>query len=307
MILGNKIVNEISNHKHSLFQSFFPNSKYNFNLKKFKEFKKFKIVIIIGMGGSILGPKAIYFFLKHKINKKFIFIDNLDQKYLLKIKKENNLKKALFLIISKSGNTNETIINSSFFSSFFSKKNLIIISEDRENTLSNFAKNKGINLVKHHKNIGGRYSVFSDVGMLPAYLMGLEPKKFKKNIPNLIKNKKLLSGSIKKILKSVDTISVTDFEVPGAFEIPVMISKLANRYDGFIAIGCVIKGQTKNFDLISHAITDGIMQISITEKKPIGNAILTCFNQNQAKKRFDRGAEAAKAVVLVLKNGPKKK
>ena len=116
-----------------------------------------------------------------------------------------------------------------------------------------------------------------------------------------------LRSNAKKILKSVDTISVTDFEVPGAFEIPVMISKLANRYDGFIALGCVIKGQTKNFDLISHAITDGIMQISITEKKPIGNAILTCFNQNQAKKRFDRGAEAAKAVVLVLKNGPKKK
>ena len=116
-----------------------------------------------------------------------------------------------------------------------------------------------------------------------------------------------LRSNAKKILKNVDKISVTDYEVPGAFEIPVMISKLANRYDGFIAIGCVIKGQTKNFDLISHAITDGIMQISITEKKPIGNAILTCFNQNQAKKRFDRGAEAAKAVVLVLKNGPKKK
>ena len=116
-----------------------------------------------------------------------------------------------------------------------------------------------------------------------------------------------LRSNVKKVLKSVDKISVTDFEVPGAFEIPVMISKLANRYDGFIAVGCVIKGQTKNFDLISHAITDGIMQISITEKKPIGNAILTCFNQNQAKKRFDRGAEAAKAVVLVLKNGPKKK
>ena len=116
-----------------------------------------------------------------------------------------------------------------------------------------------------------------------------------------------LRSNAKKVLKNVDKISVTDFEVPGAFEIPVMISKLANRYDGFIAIGCVIKGQTKNFDLISHAITDGIMQISITEKKPIGNAILTCFNQNQAKKRFDRGTEAAKAVVLVLKNGPKKK
>ena len=116
-----------------------------------------------------------------------------------------------------------------------------------------------------------------------------------------------LRSNAKKILKNVDKISVTDYEVPGAFEIPVMISKLANRYDGFIAIGCIIKGQTKNFDLISHAITDGIMQISITEKKPIGNAILTCFNQNQAKKRFDRGAEAAKAVISVLENGSKKK
>ena len=110
----------------------------------------------------------------------------------------------------------------------------------------------------------------------------------------------------KKFLKNIDKISVTDFEVPGAFEIPVMISKLAKRYDGFIAIGCVIKGQTKNFDLISHAITDGIMQISITEKKPIGNAILTCFSRDQANERFDRGKEAAKAVFSVLKNGPKK-
>ena len=111
----------------------------------------------------------------------------------------------------------------------------------------------------------------------------------------------------KKALKRFKKISVTDFDVPGAFEIPVMISKLANRYDGFIAIGCVIKGQTKNFDLISHAITNGIMHLSITKKKPIGNAILTCFNQGQAKNRFDRGAEAAKAVISVLENGSKKK
>ena len=95
-------------------------------------------------------------------------------------------------------------------------------------------------------------------------------------------------------------------EVPGAFEIPVTISRLAKKYDGFIAIGCIIKGETANFDLISNAITNGIMQISINEKKPIGNAILTCFNEDQAKDRFDRGAEAAKAVITVLKNGSKK-
>ena len=111
---------------------------------------------------------------------------------------------------------------------------------------------------------------------------------------------------LEKELNKSDLIELKDVEVPGAFEIPVVISRLAKRYDGFIAIGCIIKGETINFDLISDAITNGIMQISINEKKPIGNAILTCFNKNQAKNRFDKGAEAAKAVIAVLKNGPKK-
>ena len=97
--------------------------------------------------------------------------------------------------------------------------------------------------------------------------------------------------------KQLDTI-----EVPGSFEIPVVISRLAKKYDGFIAIGCIIKGETANFDLISSAITNEIMKISTSEKKPIGNAVLTCFNENQAKNRFDRGSEAAKAVITVLKN-----
>tara|TARA_X000000368_G_scaffold297965_1_gene237293 strand:- start:1086 stop:1493 length:408 start_codon:yes stop_codon:yes gene_type:complete len=112
--------------------------------------------------------------------------------------------------------------------------------------------------------------------------------------------------SAKKELNKFGIKEIKDIEVPGAFEIPVTISRLVKKYDGFIAIGCVIKGETANFDLISKAITNGIMQISINEKKPIGNAILTCFNENQAKDRFDRGAEAAKAVIAVLKNGSQK-
>ena len=101
--------------------------------------------------------------------------------------------------------------------------------------------------------------------------------------------------------KQPDTI-----KVPGSFEIPVAISRLVNKYDGFIAIGCIIKGETANFDLISAAITNGIMKLSTGQKKPIANAVLTCFNKNQAKDRFNRGAEAAKAVITVLKNGSKK-
>ena len=97
-------------------------------------------------------------------------------------------------------------------------------------------------------------------------------------------------------LKKIDIV-----KVPGSFEIPVVISKLAKKYDGFIAIGCVIKGETANFDLISKAITNGIMEISISQKKPIGNAILTAYDKLQAKKRFMRGKESARAVIEVLK------
>ena len=89
--------------------------------------------------------------------------------------------------------------------------------------------------------------------------------------------------------------------VPCAFEIPVTISRNVNKYHGFVAIGCIIKGQTPNFEFISKAITDGIMNLSIQKKKPIGNAIITCLNKKQALRRFNKGAEAAKAVLEVLK------
>ena len=115
---------------------------------------------------------------------------------------------------------------------------------------------------------------------------------------------KELYNSAKKELDKSGIKKIDIFKVPGAFEIPVTISKLTKKYDGFIAIGCIIKGETTNFDLISSAITNGIMRISTNEKKPIGNAVLTCFNKDQAKDRFDRGGEAAKAVVAVLKNAP---
>ena len=88
--------------------------------------------------------------------------------------------------------------------------------------------------------------------------------------------------------------------VPGVFEIPVTISKNIKKFDGFIALGCVIKGQTPHFDFISQASTDAIMKISINSKKPIGNGIITCLNMKQAKVRKKKGAEAANAVLSVL-------
>ena len=88
--------------------------------------------------------------------------------------------------------------------------------------------------------------------------------------------------------------------VPGVFEIPVVISKNIKKYDGFIALGCVIKGQTPHFDFISNSSTQAIMHISIMNKKPVGNGIITCLNKKQAKARSKKGQEAAQAVISIL-------
>ena len=93
---------------------------------------------------------------------------------------------------------------------------------------------------------------------------------------------------------------IKTINVPGVFEIPVTISKNIKKYDGFIALGCVIKGQTPHFDFISKAATDHIMKISVDSKKPVGNGIITCLNMKQPKKRKHKGKEASKAVISVL-------
>ena len=114
-----------------------------------------------------------------------------------------------------------------------------------------------------------------------------------------ITNKLLFSA--KNELKKYGVTKSKDYKVPGAFEIPVTIARLSKKYDAFIAIGCIIKGQTANFDLISNAITNAIMHLSITNKKPIGNSIITLFNRNQGSKRYNKGKEAVNAVMEVLK------
>ena len=121
-----------------------------------------------------------------------------------------------------------------------------------------------------------------------------------KSIYNEDVTNELLLGA-KKLLKKNDIKRVDIINVPGAFEIPVVISKNIRKYDAFIAIGCIIKGETANFDLICNAITNGIMQISISQKKPIGNAIITCFNKAQALNRLDKGKEAAAAILEILR------
>ena len=113
--------------------------------------------------------------------------------------------------------------------------------------------------------------------------------------------KDIAKGLLNSALKLIPKSSIVKIiRVPGVFEIPVTISKNIKKYDAFLALGCVIKGQTPHFDFISQASTNAIMDLSIDNKKPIGNGIITCLNMNQAKLRRKKGAEAASAVNSVL-------
>ena len=201
MVTTNYIENIIFEKNPSLFRSLSDKKNNNFNYNKIKKFQKFKTVVIIGMGGSILGSKALYTFLKHKIKKNFIFIDDLDLKLLRRVNIKKNSSKFLFVIISKSGNTTETLLNTGYFKNYLKKNNVIIISEKKNNALSNFAKKRDFFFVKHNSNIGGRYSIFTEVGMIPAYLMGLNPFQIKKKLLQFYRNKKNLVFSKKNTKK----------------------------------------------------------------------------------------------------------
>jgi glucose-6-phosphate isomerase len=168
--------------KKNVYNLFSKRFKLNFNESELRKFKKLKSVVVIGMGGSVLGSKAIHSLMEHKIKRNFIFMDNIDQSFLKRINLEDK-KKLLFIIISKSGNTLETLVNVNLLASFnLNKKNTIIITENNANALNKFAKKKNILTIEHRDYIGGRYSVLSEVGMVPAYFMDLNTKKFRKNI-----------------------------------------------------------------------------------------------------------------------------
>ena len=173
---------------NQIIQSLTKNYKNNFNIKKINKYKNFLNYRIIGMGGSILGTQAIYDFLKHKVKKNFVFIDNLQNNT-----KKDKEKKFVNLIVSKSGNTIETIVNANIFI----KKNdqNIFITENNKNYLYLLAEKLKAEIVHHNNFIGGRYSVLSEVGMLPTELMGLNVNKFKQ-LNNLIKNKSFLNSLI---------------------------------------------------------------------------------------------------------------
>ena len=187
---------EVKGNKIPLLDTYDKNYKFNFSKKIVKKFSKYKNIIIIGMGGSILGTKSIYSFFKDKVRKKIFFFDNLDSNLHSKFRKIKNLENSCFIVVSKSGNTLETITNLGIvFSKNLLKKRLIIITEKNNNILMDIANKYDAEIIEHENYIGGRYSVMSDSSMFPAALMGLNLLKFK-NLKKLIIDKNFVSTLI---------------------------------------------------------------------------------------------------------------
>ena len=189
-----KLLTKLLKEDNKIIHSLDKNYKDSYSKKRLSKYKNFKNIRIIGMGGSSLGTRAIYSFLNHKIKKKLTFFDNLQAN-----RKRDN-KKYLNLIVSKSGNTLETIVNSNIYINKTDEN--IFITENKKNYLHMLANKLKSEIVHHNNYIGGRYSVLSEVGMLPADLMGLKPNHFRQ-FNSLIKNKKFLNNLIQNVAASI--------------------------------------------------------------------------------------------------------
>ena len=197
---------DLKNNQIPLLKSYEKNYEFDFSATTVKKFSKYRNIVVIGMGGSILGTKSIYSFLKKRIKKEVFFFDNLDLNLSLKYKKIKNLKNSCFIIVSKSGDTLETITNlGAIFSENLLKNKLIIITEITDNALMAIANKYHAEIIEHKEFIGGRYSVLSETGMFPAALMGLNLMKFK-NLKRLINNKNFISSLIQNVA-SIHTLN----------------------------------------------------------------------------------------------------
>jgi len=187
-----KSLSSLIKNKNEIIKSLSQDYKNSYSKQNLKKFIKKNLPIrLIGMGGSSLGFKAIYSFLSNKIKKRVIFYDNLEN-----LTKQKSKKKFLNLIISKSGNTIETIVNANLLIKKSDQN--IFITENKLNYLKELANKLKSEIVHHNNYIGGRYSVLSEVGMLPAELVGLKTENFKQ-FNKLIKNKIFLKTLINNV------------------------------------------------------------------------------------------------------------
>jgi glucose-6-phosphate isomerase len=229
--------------KIALLTSFEKNYKLSYSKKLVKVLRKKKNIILVGMGGSILGAKVLYSFLKRKIKKKFFFLDNLSEKNILELNSKKFIK-AAYIFISKSGNTIETVTNVNLIIQNKKNNTKIFITEKTNNAITEIANKLKAEIIEHKNFIGGRYSVMSEVGMLPAELMNLNIKKFK-NLNYLINNKNFVNQLIsdvsclydlskKNILNSIILNYDPDMSDLGYWYQQLIAESLGKKGKGFI-------------------------------------------------------------------------
>ena len=290
---------DFNNCKIPLLDSYEKNYNYDFSTSLVKRYSKYKNIIVMGMGGSILGTKSIYTFFREKIKKKVFFFDNLDAGLHSELKKIKNLKNSCFVVISKSGDTLETITNLSVVFSKNSLKNrLIFITEITDNSLMNLAQKYNAEIIEHKRFIGGRYSVLSEVGMFPASLMGLRTNGFK-NLRKLINNKNFVSALIQNVA-SIYTLNVQGIKNSVILNYDSGLNDLGYWYQQLIgeSLGKKGKGITP---ILSFAPKDhhSLLQLYLDGPK---DKFFTFLNSSVKKNKYKISGDITPKGMKFLKN-----
>ena len=267
-------------------------------VKQLNKFKKYKKIAVIGMGGSILGAEAIYNFFQKKIKRKFYFFNDINETKILDFINNEKLTEVLFIIISKSGNTIETLANT-FSLDIIKKnsKNIIIVSEKSNNYLFNLSKRLNLFFIEHKKFIGGRYSVLSETGIIPSYFMGANIKKLRSNLLEVLnmKNRLFLKNSFtyltnicnSKKYNSLILLNYSPELEKFLFWCQKLIAEsLGKKNKGFLP---VISNAPKDHHSLLQLYLDGpkdkIFYIFSSEKQ---NSIKIKFNKNLQKNYLDK-------------------
>ena len=282
-----------------LLQSYEKNYKMNFSSKTIKKFSKYQNIIIFGMGGSILGSKCIYSFLKNKIKKKIFFFDNLDPNLHAKCSKIKNIKNSCFVVISKSGNTLETITNLGIvFSNSLIRNKLIIITEIKSNALSFIADKFGAEVIEHNNFICGRYSVLSEAGMLPAMLMKLKIERFR-NINKFLNNKFFVSSLLKNVA-GIYTLYKKGFNNSVILNYDSKLNDLGLWYQQLVGESLSKNGEGIT-PILSPAPKDhhSMMQLYLDGPK---DKIYTFFSSTNEKRKYKISKSFIPKTMVFLKN-----
>jgi glucose-6-phosphate isomerase len=288
---------DIKNHKIPFLQSFKKDYFLDFSTLTVKKFSKYKNIVIIGMGGSVLGAKSIYNFFKERIKKEVFFFDNLDENLYLEFKK---IKNSCFIIISKSGETIESITNLNILLSNFSLKNkLVFITEiNKNNSMVNIANKLNAEIIEHKNFIGGRYSVLSEVGMFPAAIMGLNIKKFKM-LEKLINDKNFTLSLIQNVAY-IFTLNSNGIKNSIILNYDSDLKDLSYWYQQLVSesLGKKGKGITT---IITEAPKDhhSVMQLYLDGPK---DKFFTFFNSENKKSNLRVSKNIASNKIQFLKN-----